>query len=162
LLVDDTGIEAHPSAMKELRTEIEVAASPEAVWAVLTDFGAFPQWHPFIQEASGEQKVGGKLRIRVVPRGSRGMVFKPTVLAFEPNRELRWLGRLAIPGLFDGEHGFTLEPIDGGRTKLTQREVFTGVLVPLLARSLDDGTKKGFEAMNLALKERAEKKDTSM
>jgi hypothetical protein len=143
--------------MKELRTEIEIAASPEVVWAVLTDFAAFPQWNPFIKEANGEQKVGGKLRIRVAPAGGKGMVFKLTVLAFETNRELRWRGRLGIPGLFDGEHGFTLEPIDGGRTKLTQREVFTGVLVPLLARSLDDHTKKGFEAMNLALKERAEK-----
>jgi hypothetical protein len=50
---------------------------------------------------------------------------------------------LGISGLFDGEHIFTLEPVDGGRTRLRQREVFTGVLVPLLARSLDDGTKKG-------------------
>jgi hypothetical protein len=136
--------------MKELRTEIEIAASPEVVWAILTDFAAFPQWNPFIKEASGEQKVGGKLRIRVVPSGGKGMVFKPTVLAFETNRELRWRGRLGIPGLFEGEHSFTIEQIVDGRTRLTQREVFTGVLVPLLARSLDDGTKKGFEAMNVA------------
>ncbi len=88
------------------------------------------------------------------------MVFRPTVLACETNRELRWLGRLGIPGLFEGEHSFTLEPIDTGRTRLIQREVFTGVLVPLFARSLDGGTKKGFEAMNLALKERAEKSPT--
>ncbi len=161
LFVDATSIEAHPFAMKELRTEIEIAASPEAVWAILTNFAAFPQWNPFIREASGEQKVGGKLRIHVVPPGGKGMVFKPTVLAFETNRELRWLGRLGVPGLFDGEHGFTLEPLESGRTRLRQREVFTGILVPLLARSLDDGTKKGFEAMNLALKERAEKKVSS-
>jgi hypothetical protein len=143
--------------MKELLTEIDIAASPERVWAVLIDFAAFPAWNPFIREASGEPKVGGKLRIRVVPPGSNAMVFKPTVLACDVNRELRWLGRLGIPGLFDGEHGFTLAPIDGGRTRLTQREVFTGVLVPLLAKSLDGGVKKGFEAMNRALKERVEK-----
>jgi hypothetical protein len=147
--------------MKELRTEIAIAASPEAVWAILTNFVAFPQWNPFIKEASGEQKVGGKLRIHIVPPGGKGMVFKPTLLAFETNRELRWLGRLGVPGLFDGEHCFTLEPIEGGQTRLRQCEVFTGVLVPLFARSLDDGTKKGFEAMNLALKARAEKKAVS-
>lgn len=147
--------------MKELRTEIDIAATPEAVWSVLTDFEAFPHWNPFIREASGERKVGEKLRIRVAPSGGKGMVFTPTVLACEPNRELRWLGRLPIPGLFEGEHSFTLEPIDGARTRLTQREVFTGILVPLLAQSLDGGTKRGFEAMNLALKERAEKKMSS-
>ncbi len=30
--------------------------------------------------------------------------FRPTVLVAEPNRELRWLGRLFMPGPFDGEH----------------------------------------------------------
>jgi hypothetical protein len=107
--------------MKELRTEIEIAAMPESVWGVLTDFAAFPQWNPFIREASGERKVGKKLRIRVVPSGGRGMVFKPTVLACEPNRELRWFGRLPM------------------------------------GRVLDGATKKGFEAINVALKERVEK-----
>src|SRR5580704_15545566 len=78
--VDDDSIGPHALAMKELRTEIDIAAPAEAVWAVLTDFAAFPQWNPFIQEASGERKIGGRLRIRVVPQGSKGMVFKPTVL----------------------------------------------------------------------------------
>jgi hypothetical protein len=144
--------------MKELRTEIEIDASPESVWGVLIDFASFPAWNPFIQEASGERKVGERLRIRVVPSDGKAMIFKPVVLTCEPNRELRWLGRLAIPGLFEGEHSFTLEPTDAGRTRLTHREVFKGVLVPFLARSLDGGTRKGFEAMNRALKERVEKK----
>jgi hypothetical protein len=145
------------SVMKELRTEIDIAASPEAVWRVLTDFAAFPAWNPFIREASGEQTVGGKLRIRIVPSGGKGMVFKPTVLRYEPNRELRWRGRLGIPGLFDGEHSFLVEPVDGAGTRFVHSEVFTGLLVPLLASSLDGSTRKAFEAMNLALKERAEK-----
>ena len=84
------------------------------------------------------------------------MTFRPTVLKAEPNRELRWLGHLLISGLFDGEHSFTIEPLGESRVRFTQREVFTGLLVPLFARGLDTDTWRGFEEMNLALKARAE------
>ncbi|HLE55364.1 MAG TPA: SRPBCC domain-containing protein [Thermoplasmata archaeon] len=63
---------------------------------------------------------------------------------------------MGIPGLFDGEHIFEIEPAGAGRTRFVQREVFRGLLVPVLARSLDRDTKRGFEEMNRALKMRAE------
>jgi hypothetical protein len=84
------------------------------------------------------------------------MGFKPTVLRAEPNRELRWLGRLWLPRLFDGEHVFVIEPLDETRVRFVQREEFNGLLVPLFARSLDTDTRRGFEEMNQALKARAE------
>jgi len=142
--------------MKELRSEIEIQASDERVWQVLTDFASFPQWNPFMRRASGEVKAGARLEVYIQPSGASGMTFKPTVLKAEPNRELRWLGRLWIPGLFDGEHILTIEPLGANRVRFVQREIFTGILVPLLARSLDTDTRRGFEEMNRALKARAE------
>jgi len=142
--------------MKELRTEIEIQASNQRVWQLLTDFASFPQWNPFIRQANGEVKVGAGLVIHLQPSGASGMTFKPIVLKVEPNRELRWLGRLLMPGLFDGEHTFTIETLAANRVRFTQREVFTGLLVPLFARSLDADTRRGFEEMNQALKSRAE------
>ncbi len=82
--------------------------------------------------------------------------FRPTVLVAEPNRELRWLGRLFMPGLFDGEHSFSIEPLGEGRVRFDQRERFRGVLVPLLSKMLDSDMRSGFEEMNRALKLRAE------
>jgi hypothetical protein len=142
--------------MKELRTEIEIQASDKRVWQLLTDFASFPQWNPFIRQAEGEVKVGARLEVHIQPSGTSGMTFKPVVLKVEPNRELRWLGRLLMPGLFDGEHIFTIETLDANRVRFTQREVFTGLLVPLFARSLDTDTRRGFEEMNQVLKSRAE------
>lgn len=144
--------------MLELHSEIEIHASAEHVWQLLTDFASFPNWNPFIRRASGEIRVGAHLIVNIQPSGARGMTFKPTVLKAEPNRELRWLGRLMLPGLFDGEHVFTIEPLGNKRVSFTQREIFNGVLVSLLARSLKSDTQRGFEEMNQALKTRAEQK----
>ena len=142
--------------MKEIRTEIEIDAPAERAWRILTDFASFPQWNPFIRQATGEPKVGARLEVRIHPPGSKGMTFRPTVLRAEPNRKLRWLGRLWIPWLFDGEHAFLLEPLGPARTRLVQRETFRGLLVPFLAKWLERSTCRGFEDMNRALKARVE------
>jgi hypothetical protein len=141
--------------MRELATSIEVDATPERVWSVLTDFESFPDWNPFIRSASGEVEPGAKLEVRLEPPGGRAMTFKPTVLVAEPARELRWLGRLLLPGVFDGEHIFRIEPLEGGRSRFVQAERFSGMLVPLFGKTLEQ-TRRGFEAMNEALRRRAE------
>ncbi len=141
--------------MKELHTEIEIDAPAERVWRLLTDFASYPQWNPFIRNISGQPSPGERLEVRLEPPGGRAMTFKPKVLNAEPNRELRWLGHLLVPGLFDGEHSFTIQPLEGNRVRFVQREAFKGLLVPLFARSLETNTQRGFEEMNRALKERA-------
>lgn len=142
--------------MKEIRTEIDIAAPAGRVWDTLTEFNTFPDWNPFIRRISGEAKVGAKLEVYLQPSGARGMTFRPTVTKAEPNRELRWLGRLGIPGLFDGEHIFEIESTDPTRIRFVQREEFRGLLVPLLARGLDRNTRRGFEEMNRALRDRVQ------
>jgi hypothetical protein len=142
--------------MKELHSEIEIDASEERVWEILTDFASYPKWNPFIRQISGELKVGERLEVRLEPPDSRGITLRPTVLHAEPNRLMRWVGHLLVPGLFDGEHSLVTEPLEVNRVRFVQHEAFKGVLVTLLARSLDKNTLRGFEEMNEALKERAE------
>ena len=142
--------------MKQLHTEIEIDASAEHVWELLADFASYPEWNPFIRNISGLPAPGERLQARLEPPGGRAMTFKPKVLTAEPNRELRWLGHLLVPGLFDGEHSFTIQPLEDNRVRFIQREAFKGLLVPLFARSLESNTQRGFEEMNHALKERAE------
>jgi len=141
---------------KHLRAQTEIDADAERVWQVLTDFGAYAQWNPFITEAVGVAAVGERLTIRMQPEGGRATTFRPTVLEAAPGKRLRWLGRFLLPKLFDGEHSFTIEPLYEGRVRLIQEEQFRGILVPLLARSLDRGTLPAFERMNQALKRRTE------
>jgi len=144
--------------MKEIHTEIEIQTSDERVWDLVTDFDGFPNWNPFILRAEGKLETGGKLKVILQLPDSGKMTFKPTIIKLEPRRELRWLGHLLIPGLFDGEHIFIIEQIAADKVRFIQREIFSGVLVPLFARKLDSATKRGFIEMNSALKTQAEKK----
>jgi hypothetical protein len=84
------------------------------------------------------------------------MVFRPVVLRADARRELRWRGRLLLPGLFDGEHVFRLRRGEGGGTRLEHSEQFTGLLVRFFPASMWRATRLGFELMNDALKARAE------
>lgn len=143
--------------MKEIQTEIEIAAPAGKIWEILTDFASFHQWNPFMNTAQGKLKPGSRLQLHIQPPGGMGMTFKPTVLKAEPGRELRWLGHLLMPGLFDGEHYFLIEAQGDNDARFIQGERFTGVLVPLMGlMGLFPKTIRGFEEMNQALKARAE------
>lgn len=116
--------------MKEIHTEIEINASGERVWRVLTNFTAYPKWNPFVRRLEGEVSVGARLHVYIQPSGGKGMSFRPTVLVAEPNRELRWLGRQWLPGIFDGEHSFVIEPLGERNVRFVRRERFRGLLLP--------------------------------
>jgi hypothetical protein len=140
--------------LKTISDTTHIQSQPDVVWQILTGFGAYPDWNPFITQASGDIQVGQRLTLTIVPPGGGGMTFRPRVTAFEHGHVLEWSGTLGIPGLFDGRHTFILEPSAGGTT-LTQKEAFTGLLVPLSARMLLR-TKRGFKNMNDALQNRAD------
>lgn len=142
--------------MKTIHVVTDIAAPVEIVWAQLTAVSEYPEWNPFITMFQGELVVGSRLEVRIVPPGGRAMTFRPTITEVEEGQRLVWLGRLGFPGVFDGRHSFHLEALGADRTRLTQAEGFSGFLVPLMGTVLER-TRAGFEAMNEALRLRAEK-----
>ena len=140
--------------MRAISAAVDIAVTPRQVWAVLADLDAYPRWNPVIRSASGPLAEGATLTLRLVPAQGRAMTFRPKVLAAEPGLLLRWIGRLIMPGIFDGTHQFALDDM-GGHTRLTQSETFRGVLVPFTGKTISP-TEAGFRALNQALKQRVE------
>ena len=142
---------------KEIVSEIEINTQPSRVWQVLTDFEKYPTWNSFIKKISGEAARNEKLEVHMPnPRGGT-MIFMPTVLVAEKDRELRWLGR-SEGDVFNGEHRFLIDPIkNNNKVHFKQSEKFTGSMVESLEGWLDTSVKQNFEDMNRALKQRAEK-----
>ena len=145
--------------MKEIITTIDIAASPERVWRVLTDFASYPKWNPFLRGIHGNLEEGARLRVRMrMRRGGRARIISPTVSKVIPAAELRWRGKLFITGLFDSEHMFIIVPQGLEGTRFIQRKRFSGLLVPLSMPFITRKTYRSFEAMNHALKKVAEAK----
>jgi hypothetical protein len=141
--------------MKTIEAVTEIDAPLRAVWAVLSAVSSYPEWNPFITRFEGELVVGSRVEVRIAPPGGRPMTFRPTITAVEEERRLEWLGQLLVPGVFDGRHSFQLEDMGQGRTRLTQTETFSGVLVGFAGKTLEPA-RAGFEAMNQAVRLRAE------
>jgi hypothetical protein len=131
-------------------TTVDINAGRNAVWDVLTDFATYNDWNPTMR-IEGAPEVGTKLVVHL----AGGMTFRAKVLAATPGEEFRWLGKLGIRGIADGEHFFVLTTNDDGTTRLHHGERFSGVLVALAKGSSRDGG-GAYEAFSQALKQRVE------
>ena len=136
-----------------MRAEVAIDAEPSTVWRVLMDLDRYGDWNPFLTHAEGRLEPGQVLHIVMRPVGKANDAFSPTVLVVEPERHLAWRGRLGVPGLFDGEHHFRLEPSGGRRIRLVQDEHFSGLFVPFVGF---EPYHLGWIKMNEAIKRRAE------
>lgn len=135
---------------KEIRTEITINSTPQKIWSVLSNFENYPNWNPFIILIEGNINVGNKILIKIKQSNGFVMTFKPKVITYNINKEIKWLGHFLFKGLFDGEHQF--EIIDNGNNTSTfiQSEIFSGILAGIINT---DKTKLGFQLMNEKLKE---------
>ena len=68
---------------------IDIDATPQEVWDVLTDFASYGEWSTFTA-AEGTAHVGSRLTMRMP-----GMTFRPTVTVATPGQQLRWEGTIA-------------------------------------------------------------------
>jgi hypothetical protein len=143
---------------RSIETSIVIERSPDQVWAAIAEIDQYANWSPFIKSIEGELKIGEQLEVLIMPEGKDGMKFTPEVLVADTNRELRWIGKLGVHGVFDGEHYFILEKLDDNQTRLLHGEEFSGFLAPIIWSLIADSTLKGFTNHNQSLKELVENK----
>jgi hypothetical protein len=141
--------------MQQLDAFADIDAPPEKVWAVLTDFSSYPEWNPFIVRASGTLRVGERLNVTLQVPEMKAVSFKPRLLDVEPGHLIRWKGVTYLPGLFDGRHALSVEPLPDGRSRFRTHEDVTGMLLPFLGTVMRR-TQRGFEALAEAVKTRVE------
>jgi hypothetical protein len=133
----------------QIKTEISISSKPEDVWKALMDFSAYPAWNPFIVKI---QQVSDKKLVVDMKNGTSITTFTTEILKMAAPLELRWRGKLGnVSGLFTGEHYFVLTA-QGGGTKFTHGENFSGVLAWLLWPFIKKDIRNNFINMNEALK----------
>jgi hypothetical protein len=141
--------------MREITTTVDIAAPPGRVWETLMDFDTYREWNPFVVSITGRPAVGSRLVVRIALPRKRPTTLRPTVTEVKDEAVFEWFGSTGFKGVFDGRHRFELALSDAG-TRFVHSERFTGILAGLVFRMIGDQTRSGFDAMNAALKDRAE------
>jgi len=137
--------------MKTYRASRTINASPEAIWAILTEGRRYPEWDPSMERLEGRVASGEKLK--VFTKLSPGRGFPIRVTEFVPGQRMAWTGGMPL-GLFKGVRTFTLAP-RGGATEFVTEEVFSGPFASMIVKRMPD-LSDSFEQFADGLKRRAE------
>lgn len=143
--------------MKENRNEIELHATAEQVWQVLTDLDKYSEWNPLLYRGVGEVEIGEAVEVSA-KTASKDMKFICKVTEVEPYHKFAWKFHVIHPFLFRGLHIFQIESIDEQMVRFIDREQFEGLLLPLQAKDLETNGLSAMVEMGEALKKRVEQR----
>lgn len=138
--------------MKRVDTVLEIHATPERVWEVLTGFGDYPAWNPIIPSIRGGTTLGDRVAFRIRLEGLPELRLVARVVRSDRAREFAWAG--GVRGVFLADHAFRLEPVGDSQTRLVHTETFAGVL-PLAMGPLLGNIQRSYETLNRSLAARA-------
>lgn len=138
--------------MKSFSVHTTINASAEKIWNILTDTSQWTSWNPTVDRIVGDIALGEKVSVFV--KVNPGRAFPVKVTQFVPNKKMVWTGGMPL-GMFKGERTYTLTEQANGSTEFAMREEFTGMMAPLITRSIPD-LQPVFEEFAAALKQRAE------
>ena len=130
---------------------IDIDAPPALVWDVLTDLTSWPTWNTTVVRTEGEVRLGAKVAVTVT--ANPGRTFPVTVTEMDPPRRMVWRGGMPL-GLFSGTRTYSLTT-DGDSTTFAMEESYSGVMAPLITRSIPD-LAASFDEFAACLKARAE------
>lgn len=138
---------------REIVTQARLPFARDAVWSVLTDFGAYSDWNPLNVAADGSPAKGARVRMTFIDPGHPGRTITQnvTITAAEAPVHLEWVG--TVPLLFRGQHYFELGG-SGQVTELRHGERLSGLLPRFWGRRRLEQQRLAYEAMNDALVKR--------
>ena len=144
---------------REMKTSLDLDATPARVWEVLTDVPAYPEWTPGLTSAEGTFDAGGRVVFGYPPLHALLRSTVPVrVLEVTPVRRLRYawrFARMGLPVLLDAEQSSTID-IRDGRVRLWLQFWVRGLFLRLIVRSLSPDETPTFGPLPAALRARIE------
>ena len=137
------------------RTEFEVDASDEQVWAVLVDFESYAEWKPSLPSISGDLREGSTVSLTLVLPGRPNLNPKAVLQEVTPSRRLTWRGHLGADRLFTGYREFAIHPLAENKVRVTHVEDLQGWLAPVFEALMGSSVQRHHDTFNESLKSRA-------
>jgi uncharacterized protein YndB with AHSA1/START domain len=132
----------------------EIDAKPQVIWELLTRASGYPEWNPAVLGIEGEIAEGEKMRLTSIVDPDRQ--FKLTVSDVEAPRHMVSSDGMPL-GLFRGTRSFDVVPRGDGTSDFRMEEVYTGLMAPLIPKSIPDMT-ESFDKVADGLKSAVESK----
>jgi hypothetical protein len=111
-----------------------IDAPAPTIWNLLTDLSAQSKWNSTLTSIDGQVALGKRVTFEVPE--APGQKFSPTVVSYDEPKSMVW--RLNRWPLLVGERTYRLTPGPDGSTELTITEVFSGLLLPVIAKTMPD------------------------
>jgi hypothetical protein len=138
--------------MKCFSTSTIIQALPETIWDILVDGTKWVQWNTTIVKVEGNIALGETVTVYTKINPERAFSIK--VSEFIPYERMVWTGEMPL-GVFKGERTYTLTKRQDGTVEFSMREIFSGLMAQLIARSIPD-LQPSFDEFSDALRRRAE------
>lgn len=135
---------------KSCTVSADIKASPETIWALMTNASQIPRWNSTVISLSGEIVLGNT--IELVSTLDPNRTFKLKVTTLDKPHLMIWEDGFAP--MFKGVRTYQLIP-KGTVTQFTMTEVFSGLMLPMIGGSLPD-FRANFEQFVKDLKQEAE------
>ena len=139
--------------MKTYSTTKTINADADTIWAILTDGSKYHDWNESVEKVEGNIAPGE--RIKVYAKINPDRAFPVKVEELVPGKKMVWRGGMPF-GLFKGVRTFILADNSNGSVEFRMHEEFSGLLSPLIVRSMPDLT-ESFEQFAASLKATAER-----
>jgi hypothetical protein len=144
-------MEIHEKAPVVARAETQIAANPESVWRLLSDFEKWPTWkHDVRSIALHGSLASGSVFVWKAGPGT----IRSTLQEVDAPRAIAWTGSTMGIKAIDS---FWLEPCDGG-TLVREAESWEGLVVRLFAGRLRRTLQTSIETGLADLKAEAERR----
>ena len=131
---------------RETEVAIDIRATPETLWSLLTSATLYPSWSSTVLGIEGQIALGNKIALRSTLDPKR--TFKLTVREFQPPSRLSW-------GDAMGRRTYVLTPKGDGVVTFSMHEKIGGPLFPLFARMIPSFD-ESFNQFAADLKKKAE------
>lgn len=123
--------------MTSYKVTRSIEADPDTIWALLSDTAKWKAWNPTIISIDGTIAEGQK--VKLVSTVNPNRAFRLNVTKVDSPREMVWSDGMPL-GLFKGERTYRLTPQSDGSTEFSMEEVYTGMMAPLITKSIPDMT----------------------
>jgi hypothetical protein len=140
----------------QVHAVIDIDASPDAVWSVLTDFDSYGLWNPFTVSVKTDFVMGAAVKMRVALVASKPQGQTEFITTLDEGRKVCWSMKPKFPSLLGATRCQILEPLEDGGTRYTNQDTILGLFAPVVMLVYGAAMQRGFEAVCRELKVRCE------